>query len=362
MRMLIDQLVLEMKLFMRDRQVVFWTFFFPVFLILLFGFVFGRPSSIRFGVGIVDEDQSPQSQQLVSALEEVPVLILKQRTREEVLEELRDNERNLAVIIGPGYAQSLKRGDAQVEVWYDPSSMQTSEAGISILRQVVDQINWTVVDAKPPVTVVRKPVQDVRREVRYIDYLVPGVIGMSLMSTCLFSIGVVVVSYREKGKLRRLSVTPLPKPIFIAGQIFSRYLIVLLQAFLLIGLGILVFQVHMEGSLVSFLVMLTVGLLAFTALGFLIASVAKTTQTAAGIANVIFFPMMLLSGVYFSVDGLPKFFKPLVEFLPLTHLIRASRAIFNNGVPLISVLPEMGILAVWMVTCFALSVKLFKWE
>ncbi|MEE9186743.1 MAG: ABC transporter permease, partial [Bacteroidota bacterium] len=145
-------------------------------------------------------------------------------------------------------------------------------------------------------------------------------------------------------------------------QIFNRYFIVLLQAFLLIGLGMLVFNVHMEGDMLSFLVLLTVGLLAFIALGFLIASVANTTQTASGIANVIFIPMMFLSGVYFSVDGLPKFLKPLVEFLPLTHLVRAIRAIFNNGVPLTSVLPEMGILAAWMVVCFALSVRLFRWE
>ncbi len=128
------------------------------------------------------------------------------------------------------------------------------------------------------------------------------------------------------------------------------------------GLGIVVFDVHMEGSVFSLLVVLTVGLLAFIALGFLIASVAKTTQTASGIANVIFIPMMFLSGVYFSVEGLPKILKPLVEFLPLTHLIRATRAIFNSGVPLESVLPQLGILTVWMVVCFALSIRLFRWE
>ena len=362
MRMLLGQLVIETKLFMRDRQVVFWTFFFPVFLILLFGFVFSRPDSIRFTVGLVDEDQSQESQQLISALEEVAVLKLVEGTREGILSDLKENKKNVAIVISRGYGKSLNTGDAQVEVLYDPSKVQTSQVVISILHRIVDRVNWKLIDATPRIGVATTPVQDVRREVRYIDYLVPGVIGMSLVSTCLFSIGVVVVSYREKGKLRRLSVTPLPKVIFIAGQIFNRYFIVLLQAFLLIGLGMLVFNVHMEGDMLSFLLLLTVGLLAFIALGFLIASVANTTQTASGIANVIFIPMMFLSGVYFSVDGLPKFLKPLVEFLPLTHLVRAIRAIFNNGVPLTSVLPEMGILAAWMVVCFALSVRLFRWE
>ncbi|MFQ5485961.1 MAG: ABC transporter permease, partial [Desulfobacterales bacterium] len=160
----------------------------------------------------------------------------------------------------------------------------------------------------------------------------------------------------------RLSVTPLPKSIFIAGQILNRYFIVLVQAALLIAIGVLLFKVHMVGKSVDFLLALTVGMFAFIALGFFIASIAKTTETASGIANTLFLPMIFLSGVYFSVDGMPKFLKPLVEFLPLTHLVRAIRSIFTNGLTFLDVLPQMAILTVWMILCFSISVKLFKWE
>ena len=362
MKMLIGQVVIETKLFMRDRQVVFWTFFFPIFLILLFGFVFTKSDSFKINIGLVDEDETQRSRELISALEQVSVLSLERGTREQVLSQIQAHQRNAAIVISRGYGDSLGTGSAHVEVQFDPSNIQIAQAVISIVRQVVGQVSWKLLDLKPPIDVVPTAVQDVQREIRYIEFLVPGLIGVSLVSTCLFSIGVVVASYREKGKLRRLSVTPLPKPIFIAGQIINRYTIVLLQAFLLIGLGILVFSVQMQGNVLSFILLLTVGMLAFLALGFLIASTAKTAQTASGIANVIFIPMMFLSGVYFPVDGLPKIFKPLVEFLPLTHFVRATRAIFNDGASLDSVLPQVGILSVWMVVCFALSVRLFRWE
>lgn len=362
MRMLWGQLKLEMKLFMRDRQAVFWTFFFPVFLVLLLGFVFSKPDSIKFAVGLVDEDQSPQSRELVQALSRTTVLNLEEAEKPIVLEELQKSDKNLAILIPRGYSASLTNGGAQIEVLYNPAQVQILQVAVSLLRQIVDEVNWRLVAARPPIQVLSKPVRAVRREMRYIDFLVPGVIGMSIVSTCLFSIGMVVVAYREKGKLRRLSVTPLPKPIFIAGQILNRYLIVLLQAFLLIAIGMWVFKVQMVGDFGSFLIVLTAGMMAFISLGFVVASVATTTETASGIANVLFLPMIFLSGVYFSIEGVPKFLKPLVEFLPLTHLVRAIRAIFNNGAELSSVLPQIGILGVWTLVCFTLSVKLFKWE
>lgn len=362
MRMLWGQLKIEMKLFLRDRQAVFWTFFFPVFLILLLGYIFGRPGSIKFGVGLVDEDQSIQSERLVSALKEVPVLKIENGPREALLQKIENNEKNLVIIINKGYANALNNGGAQIEVRYDPAQERILRVVISMLRQIVDDMNWKMVHEEPPIHIVEMPVQEVQRELNYVDFLLPGIIGMSVVSTCLFSIGMVVVAYREKGKLRRLSVTPLPKSIFIAGQIINRYFVVLLQACLLIVIGMLLFKVQMVGSIWNFLVALTVGMLAFIALGFLIASVSKTTETASGIANTLFLPMIFLSGVYFSVENIPKFLKPLVEFLPLTHLVRAIRAIFNHGVSLSDVLPQMGILSLWMLLCFGLSIKLFRWE
>jgi len=362
LRMFLGQLKLELKLFLRDRQAVFWTFFFPTFLILLFGFMFGKEDAIKFAVGVVDEDQSRQSQELVATLSTIPVLKVELGDRAEMERQLRKSKKAIAIIVPEGFAETAAGRPSDIEVIYNPSQGPVHRVVVAIVQQIVDGLNWRLIDAQPPIQIVQHSVAADKREQRYIAFLLPGVIGMSVVSTCLFSIGMVVVAYREKGKLRRLSVTPLPKAIFIAGQIVNRYLIVLVQALLLIGLGAAVFDVQMVGRMADFLAALTVGMLAFIALGFLVASVANTTETASGIANTLFLPMIFLSGVYFSVDGVPKFLKPLVEFLPLTHLVRAIRSIFTEGTAFIEVLPQMGILTVWMLLCFGLSLKLFKWE
>ncbi len=361
-KMLWGQLVIEMKLFLRDKQTVFWTFFFPVFMIILFGFVFGKSGGIKIELGIVDEDQTEASQQLFEQLAQISVLKLEKGTRETMLKKLNENDKNLAIFINKGYGESLKNGGAEIEVVYDQAQGPMVQVVTGILQQIIDRVNWKLIDAEPPIQITQRAIQPTRTEQSYIDFLLPGLIGMSVVSTGLFSIGMVVVAYREKGKLRRLSVTPLPKPIFIGGQIINRYFIVLVQASLLIILGTTVFNVQIIGNLVDFFLVLTIGMLAFIALGFLVASIANTTETASGIANTLFLPMVFLSGVYFSVDGMPKFLKPLVEFLPLTHLVRSLRGIFSNGLSFSEVLPEMGILSIWMVVCFGISVKLFKWE
>ncbi|MFQ5640867.1 MAG: ABC transporter permease [bacterium] len=360
--MFLGQLNLERKLFLRDRQAVFWTFFFPVFLVLIFGYLFSKPNAITFGVGIVDEDQSLHSQQFIEALGKIPVLKLEKSAREEMVQKLNEHDKSIAIFINKGYADSLSVGSAQIEVSYDQAQMQTMQFVSLILEKIIAEINVDLLHLKPPIQIVSRALQPQRRAQRYIDFLLPGIIGMNVVSTCLFSIGLVVVAYREKGKLRRLAVTPLPKSIFIAGQMVNRYMIVVIQALLLIAIGMFLFKVQIVGSLVHFFLALTVGMLAFIALGFFIASVAKTTETATGIANTLFLPMIFLSGVYFSIDSVPKFLKPIVELLPLTHLVRAIRAIFNNGLTFFDVLPQMGILSLWIVAGFALSLKLFKWE
>ncbi len=362
LKMLWRQLIMELKLFLRDRATVFWTFFFPVFMILLFGYVFNTPDVFKIDVGVADEDRSDQSFALFESLLKVPTLSIEPGATSEMRKAIQNNEKGMVISIPDGYAESLANHNATIEILYNPAKQQFLQVLHPLLLQIVNRKNWEIAGMAPPIHQEATPLQPAQQAQSYIDFLVPGLIGFSLMATCLFSVGVVVVSYREKGKLRRLAVTPLPKSIFIAGQILTRYLIVLLQAGLLIGISIVLFDVRMVGDAFSFFIALTIGMFAFIALGYGIASVAKSPETASGIANVLFLPMTFLSGVYFSVDGLPEYLQPLVEFLPLTHLVNAIRSIFNNGVALMDLLPEMGILAAWMVICFTFSVKKFKWE
>ena len=362
MKMLLGQLVIEMKLFLRDRPSVFWTYFFPLFLILMFGLVFNSPDRIRFTVGVADADNTPASETLLAELSKQPMLMLEPGRRDSLEAAIARGELGVMIAIPDGYGAALRGDSALVVVRYHPDEIAAWQVVASVLGEVVNTVSWAALGRERPIAIEAASVRGARQEPGFMDFLVPGLIGFSLMSTCLFSIGVVVVSYREKGKLRRLAVTPLPKAIFIAGQILNRYLIVLLQAVLILVIALSFFKVTLVGSAIHLFAVLTVGMMAFIAIGYAVASVSATTETASGIANVLFLPMTFLSGVYFSVDGLPGFLQPLVEILPLTHLVRAIRAVFNEGLTVLDVWPQLAILAGWFVACFLFSVRCFKWE
>jgi ABC-2 type transport system permease protein len=351
-----------MKLFLRDRQTVFWTYFFPLFLILVFGFVFSKNSVFKLHVAVVDNDNTLASGVIINALDTIPSLQLYKSSQEVIEEEIRLNIRKFAIRIPRGYSDRLQQGDAIIEILYNQTEQNELPVLQSIIQQQVTQQNWRLIAITPPIQIKTKSINALREERRYIDFVVPGLIGFSLMSTCLFSIGVVVVSYREKGKLRRLSVTPLPKYIFISGQIVNRYIIVLTQALLLIAVALLLFKVKMVGNPITLYIVLSTGMLTFISIGYAIASLAKTTESASGMANVLFFPMIFLSGVYYSVENIPMFLKPIVAFLPLTHLVHALRTVFNDGAALIDVIPRLVILLIWFISCFLFSIYKFKWE
>lgn len=362
LKMLLGQIVIEMKLFLRDRPSVFWTFFFPVMLILMFGFVFNRPDSMRFQVGLVDEDNSLPSQELLHSLVRIPALNVETGTRAEMTRRLFDNDLPIVIHIDSGYGDIAGGKPGLVRIHYNSDQQQLLQLVRGAVLQVVDEINWSLVDQEPLISVESFPEKVTKTDTGYISFLVPGLIAFSLMSTCLFSIGVVVVSYREKGKLRRLAVTPLPRSLFILGQMINRYVIVMLQALLLIALSLVLFEVRISGSVWQFFCGLTIGMMAFISLGYAIASMSKTTETASGIANTLFIPMTFLSGVYFPASHLPDFLQPLVEILPLTHLVRVVRGVFSYGESLFAFLPELLVLTLWMAACFLFALKLFKWE
>ena len=162
----------------------------------------------------------------------------------------------------------------------------------------------------------------------------PGLIGLNLLSTGLFSVGMVTVAYREKGKYRRLAVTPLPKWVFLVGQILQRVTVGAAADDLLLVAAWLGFHITNQGSYLLFGALVVFGTATFIAMGFALSSFASTVETYGAISNLAFFPMMLLSGVYFRLDGAPQWLQKAVLILPLAPFLRALRAVFNDGATL----------------------------
>ncbi|MDH3692227.1 MAG: ABC transporter permease [Gammaproteobacteria bacterium] len=200
------------------------------------------------------------------------------------------------------------------------------------------------------------------RPVRYIDWLLPGILAMNMMFSCLFGVGYVVVRYRKNGYLKRLNATPLRAIEFISAQIASRLLITLVST-ALVFLGTSYFlEIRMDGSYLQLVVVATLGAISLIALALVVASRVTSEELASGLLNFVGWPMMLLSGVWFSMEGANEFLRFIAQLLPLTHVLEAARATMIDGVGWTDITNNLIVLAGMAVVLMTLGAALFKWR
>jgi ABC-2 type transport system permease protein len=197
---------------------------------------------------------------------------------------------------------------------------------------------------------------------RYIDFLIPGLLGMNLMGSAIWGMGFTVVDARRKKLLKRLIATPMPKPYFLLSYVLSRILMLVAEVGIVLGFGTWIFHVPVRGSLLDLAVVCLLGSLAFSALGLLLASRAKTIEAASGLMNAVMLPMWIASGVFFSAQRFPDVVQPFIKALPLTAAIDALRANMLQGANLVQLAPQIGVLGAWLLVCFVLALKLFRWR
>ena len=344
----------------RDRAAVFWTFLFPLFFIVIFGLVFSEADTARFSVGLVKEDSSPLAEGVATGLSLVPVFDLHQGNRDDEMKALRKGDRRAVVIIPPGFGtQAGASTPAKLEVYYDPTQSVSGQSALAAIRVVVDKIDRSLSNQPSLLVTEEKPV-DVRN-IRYIDFLVPGILGMALMQVGIFS-GASMVVDRQNQILKRLGATPLPRGTLVVSQVVMRLILAVVQAFEIIIAARLLFNVSIAGNWLLLLLVVAVGALAFISLGYCVAAFARTEETAMVLAQIISFPMMFLSGIFFPLETMPDFLAPLIKVLPLTYLGDALRQVMVQSSGIMSLTAEMGILAGWLVVGLLISSRFFRWE
>lgn len=200
------------------------------------------------------------------------------------------------------------------------------------------------------------------REIRYVDWLLPGILGMNLMFSCLWGVGYVIVRYRKGLILRRLKASPITALQFIAAQIASRMILVMFVTTVLYFGMDLVLDFFLLGSVIDLFIMFALGAVCHIALGILIASRTQSQELAGGILNLATWPMMFLSGVWFSLEGSQPWLVWLAEFFPLTHLVNATRRILLDGAPLVALWPDALMMVAMTVVFLLLGSLLFRWE
>lgn len=314
--------------FIRDRAALSWGFLFPTALMMGFALLFSNGDQELYKVGILGELNHPFHESRY-------INFISVKNIEQAITKVERHQ--LDLLIDP----------KQLRYWVNSSSPSGYVAEQMLKASGGKTFKENKVSGK---------------EIRYIDWLIPGVLGMNMMFSALFGIGFVIVRYRKNGVLKRLKGTPLTATEFLMAQIVSRLILILfVSTTVYIGCH-LILNFSMYGSYISLFLVFTLGSLAMIALGLLVASRLKSDELAAGITNAISIPMMLLSGVWFSLEGSPQWITFISKLLPLTHVVDASRAIMLDGASLIDVSHHIVALIAMMLLFLFLGVKLFRWE
>lgn len=356
----------QLRLFARNRQVLFWTLFFPIFFMILFGSFLGNGTN-QMGTGIIiDQDHSTSSTALIHALEGQPVVKFTEGVSlSKAKKTIRQGDNQFILVIPKDYGNKLTNSNtvdtpAQIQTYYDQTSSMKFQAGQIVINQIVDQTSKAHEHYQPLITVKYTGMQGLH--LKYIDFLVPGIVAMMIMSNNLNGVAGQIAAWRERGILRRMQSTPLHASTFIAAQITARLILNGLQALLVLLIGSLFFGTQVNGSWLLLIGFVILGTLAFMAIGFIIAGLAKTPESAGPIAGFISFPMLFLGGVFFPIQNMPKFLQPMVRALPISHLTSAMREVMNVGSGLPTLWPDAVTLGCWLVGAFIVASFTFKWE
>jgi ABC-2 type transport system permease protein len=354
--------VASVKMFVRNRAAVFFSIFLPLIIMLIFG-VLNFEGATELDVGFVDHAGNEASAQLVERLEGYDYLTLISGEEDAELAALEEGERDFVVVIPEGWtvpAPGTESGLVAYASDADPAQAQVSQG---LMQQAVGQALFAPAGGGSPGTFAAPlRFQSIEsRDLGYIDFLVPGIVGMTIMQLGLFGVAFGFVQLKRTGALRRLFATPTPPAYFLSAQVLSRVIIGIVQVAILFGVG-LWFGLQMFGDYATLLVIVLVGSAIFLAVGFAIAGWAKNEDQAAPVANLVSLPMMFLSGVFFPREAMPEFLRAITQYMPLTYVNEALRSVVNDGAALTSLAPQMLGMAVWLVITFALAVFMFRWE
>lgn len=332
------------KEYLREPEALFWSFGFPILLAIGLGIAFRTKPADVVHVAVVNTDA--RAQKLASALRTGGGLAVDLLSADSAALALRNGR--VAVVVTPATSDA-------VIYQYDDTRPDARTA-----RLMVDDAIQRSSGRADPVHVGERLVR--AKGSRYIDFVVPGLLGMTIMGGGIWGLGYSIVDQRRKNLLKRLVATPMSRAEYLASYIVSRLVMLTIEVGVLLGSTILIFGVPMRGSLLTAAAIIIVSALAFGGLGLLIASRSKTIEGVSGLMNLSMLPMWVLSGVFFSSENFPRVIQPFIKALPLTAANDALRANMLQGVELPALWPQMAVLLAWTIVCFVIALRIFRWR
>ena len=336
---LVQLTLVRFREFVREPEALFWVFVFPILLAAGLGIAFrNRPPEVLRIAAV--------SPALAQSLQQEKLLDVQQLDAAAAEQALRNGRVALVAELGSNGA---------VEYRYDETNPDGRNARLladGAIQRAAGRVN--------PISTSDRLMRETGS--RYIDFLIPGLLGMNLMGSAIWSMGFAIVDARRKKLLKRLVASPMPRPYYLLSFLLSRILMLVIEVGVLVGFGVYLFHVPLRGSLWSLAAVCVLGSFSFSALGLLLASRARTIEAASGLMNVVMMPMWIASGVFFSSQKFPNAMQPFIKALPLTAVIDALRSNMLQGLNLGQLASQIVVIAFWMVICFALALRLFRWR
>ena len=361
--MLLALILANLKMIYRNRQALFWAMAFPLIFVVIFGlFRLDEPPDVN--ILVIDQSQDALSKGLIASLSAIAGYKLEERQDEaKARQEVKDGDKGYLLIIPEGMASLLEKRTNQepvnVTLVYDRTS-QTAPSIIATVQRFIEEANKQIVQA--PTLLALQPEGIQSRKLTYFDFLLPGLVGMGVMTYSIIGIASVITLYREQKILKRILATPLKVRTFFIAQIISYLLLSVLQSIVIVGAGILLFKAHVYGNFLGLLLLVVIANIVFLNLGFIVGAIARNVRAADGLGNAVSMPMMFLSGTFFPTDLLPGFLAKAVKFLPLSPMLDAMRGVALDAKPFWDYPGELAILGGWIVVSSIVAIRMFKFN
>ena len=351
--------IAEMKMFLRNKQALFFTLFMPLFIMLIFGYIgFDKPT--KFDVGLVVDSPNAQTAEFIESIKQFPTFTIHEGTLVDERLELDEGNRAAILEVPNDLLPASASAEREMTVYTNAGKAGESQAVVSILNQTITAMTLQSAGVEPIVSVKQETIN--ANNLRYIEFLLPGLIALSIMQMSVFSVAFVFTQYKEKGVLKRILATPM-KPIqFVVSNGITRLIISLIQAAIFISLGLILFKVHLVGSLLLVFLCVLLGAAMFLGLGFTISGLAKTTESVPAIANIVVFPMMFLGGTFFAVSNMPGWLQVIAKILPLTFFSGALRDVMTKGSGLGDIWFDILGMLVWGAILITLATITFRFQ
>ena len=346
-----------MRILSRDRQAIFFSLFFPVIFMSVFGLV-GSANDDPLEIGIADHAGNALSAAFIASLDNYPEFHVSTAAEDDLREQVINGDLRLALVIPPDFQDN--GSTTQLTVLVDAAQVRELGLVMPVLEKSLVDVERSLRNEEPLFAI---QIEDVKaRAQNYLSFLVPGLLAFTIMQIAIAGSGYNIVEYRRKGILKRLFVTPIQPKNFIGGLVLARTSFCLVQLTLLLLIAVFLLKVEIAGNFLSLYVVIILATAVFLSIGFTMGSLAKTQQSIMALGNLVTFPQMFLSGIFYPIEILPDLVQPIARVLPLSFVATGLRDIIVNGETLIGIWPSLMGLAVWSVVALAVAIRVFRWK